>query len=175
MKPTIAMVRAAYFAAVATCALAPGLSHGEIFSADLTLAPTTGPRGEYLSASYDFGVSFREVHAVTLTIDLPSGYQGTAMTTGNSSLFRSLSIQLHDPADQPPVEYFSQYLGTSALDIPSGSNDILLTRLLADAGGSTTLADWPAFLFSGSGSYYHKILVLGGDGSSVVWLTSLFV
>ena len=36
MKSTIAMVRAAYFAAATTCALAPGLSHGEIASQEGT-------------------------------------------------------------------------------------------------------------------------------------------
>lgn len=178
MKPMTAIFRPAFFAALATHALAPGFAHGATFSADLTLARAVGPRGEYLTASYDFGVAFREIHSVTLALDMPDGYQGTAMTTGNSSLFRSLSMQIHDLADQPPVEYFSQYLGTSALDVPSGSIDFMMGRLLVNAGGSTTLADWPAFLLSGSGnvsfidvatSYYHALPDGIGSTGTTTW------
>ena len=178
MNPVYRLACHLVFTVIVTLAAVAASTNGATFSTDLTLAPAASPRGEYLTASYNFGVAFRDVHSVTLALNMPDGYQGTAMTTGNSSLFRSLSMQIHDPADQPPVEYFSQYLGTSALDVPSGSMDFIMGRLLVNAGGSTTLADWPGFLLSGSGyvsfidvttSYYHALPDGVGSTGTTTW------
>ena len=77
-------------------------SAARAFAATFTvpLSPTVvaAPDGDYLSAPFDFGTVFSHVESVTLDFTMPGGFEGNAMTTGNSSYFRNLAFVLHEAA-----------------------------------------------------------------------------
>lgn len=68
------------------------------FTVPLSLSVETGPYGDYLSSSFDFGTSFAQIDSITLDFAMPSGYEGSFASTGNSSFSRSLALVLHDPS-----------------------------------------------------------------------------
>jgi hypothetical protein len=141
------------YVAVATFGARWRAACGGTFSAELAFAPTPGEFGEYLTAPYDLGVAFAHVESVRLQLNLPRGFEGTAWTTGNSTFFRHLSMQIHDPAEPPPVEYLLQFLGHSAFAIPpSVPAEFEIGRFEINFGGVTTYTDWPAFLLTGRGN-----------------------
>ena len=173
-------IRKALLAAMAMFAAPFSPAYGEIFSTELTFAPTAGTYGQYLTATYDFGVTFDHVQSVWLELDMPAGYEGTFTTTGNSSYSRYLSMQLHDPTDPPPVDYLLEYLGTVAIDVPPGSPaEFSFGRFQINFPEGIGYADWPSFLLGGSGkvalidvnsSYYHPLPDGEGSTSTTTWL-----
>jgi hypothetical protein len=179
MKPMIANFRRAFFIALATYALSPTVAKSATFSADLTLAPTSGHWGEHLTASYDFGLSFRAVHSVWIELDMPAGYQGTMMSTGNSMLHRRLAMEIHAPSDPPPVESLFEYVGNSTILIPPGPPvKFGFGRWQTSFRDLATYVDYPAFLLSGSGSvsiadvsttYYHPLPDGEGSTATTIW------
>jgi hypothetical protein len=181
MRPTLAAIRPFLSAVFASFLVMPAISHSATYSTELDFAVTVGPWGEYLTASYDFGIPFREVQWMTLELDMPEGYQGTAVSTGNSSLFRHLLMQIHASSNPPPIDDFSQVLGSSASHISAGSPaEFSIYRLVMSADGASTYLDWPAFLLSGSGnvslmeavtsSFHPWPLGEGGWSSTTSWL-----
>jgi hypothetical protein len=166
-------------ALAAISALSRG-ANAETFSADLTFSALPGLFGDYLTAPFDFGVSFADVQSVRIELNIPGGYVGTAMSTGNSSYFRSLFLQVHDQADAPPVEFLSQYLGTSAMDVaPGNTAEFEFRRMSISFGEQVAYADWPTFLMTGAGSVSlidliitsHNLLPDGANATSTVsWL-----
>jgi hypothetical protein len=166
-------------ALAAISALSRG-AKAETFSADLTLAHSSGLFGEYLTAPFDFGVRFADIQSARLELDIPGGYMGTAISTGISSYFRSLFIHVHDQADPPPSEFPSHYLGTSAMDVPpSNTAEFEFRRMSITFGEQTAYADWPTFLLTGAGavslidvniSSYHPLPDGENATSTVSWL-----
>ncbi len=57
----------------------------ETFTVPLNPVEQTAANGNYLSAPFDFGTAFSRIDSITLEFIMPGGYEGTAMTTGNSS------------------------------------------------------------------------------------------
>jgi hypothetical protein len=173
-------IRRGLLAAAAVLALPAGVTRGETFVADLTLTAKAGLHGEYLTASYDFGRPFADIQSVRLLLDVPGGYQGTALTTGNTHYFRSLLINLHDPADPPPTDNLHEYLGTNAFDIaPTHAAEFEFRRLQITFNEQTHFAAWPSFLLTGAGDVslidYSVIShnpLLGGESvpAYVSWL-----
>jgi hypothetical protein len=146
-------IRQRLLAAAAVLAGPGAMTRGETFVADLALAAESGMFGEYLTASYDFGGAFADVQSVRVELDIPGGYMGTAMTTGNSSYYRSLFIQMHDLAVPPPAPFLVQYLGTSAIDIPpSDAAEFDFRRVSITFEGQVHYAAWPPFLLTGAGA-----------------------
>jgi hypothetical protein len=180
LKPLNQPIRVAILATFAILTSSRNEAMGATYSTELSLTSGSSSWGEYLTARYDFGVAFKEVHSVRLELDMPEGFQGTMMSTGNGGLFRRLALEIHDPADPPPVEALSMFLGNSSINIPPGPPaEFSIARFLVSVGDLYVHADWPPFLLSGSGnvslvdastSYFHPLPDGDGSWSTTTWL-----
>jgi hypothetical protein len=149
--------------------------HAETFTVTLTPTEQAGDLGMYLSAPFDFGTAFSEIQSVTLEFMMPGGYQGTAVTTGNSSVFRSLNLLLYDAAIPMPDYWYNSAasLGGSAFNVRAGTPAEIRFVYSDDAP-----PDWPDFLFTGIGQVgwadtfhaSHHLIGSGMESSSISWL-----
>jgi hypothetical protein len=132
------------------------------FTAELALQPGTNQFGQYVGASYDFGVGLRNIQSVRLVLDVPEGYEGTAVTTGNSSLFQSLLLNVQDSAVAIPAADVSHFLGRADWSVPAGAAvEVEFSRPLVFLNELEAVdGPWPAFLATGAGT---------------VWFTDLFI
>ena len=124
-------------------------------SFSITLHPTEqiGANGPYLSAPFDLGTAFSEIESVTLGFIMPTGYEGSAATTGNSSFTRFLKLLLR-PTDTPIPEIWQNSptsLGQSTFDMPAGAAEEFRFLYSVSFPGDDSPLDWPDFLFTGSG------------------------
>lgn len=153
----------------------------ETYSVSLNPTAASDARGLYLSASFDFGTAFSHINSVTLRFEMPSGYEGTAFTTGNSSTYRDLALVVHD--DTSPIVDPRQLESTTAL--AAGSFRVLPqtpvefgfgNNYVVFPGETPPEANWPSFLLSGhgkvsfvdvtDGSYYPLPDGIGGSSST---------
>jgi hypothetical protein len=137
-------VLAAISAGPSTCVFAA------TFTVPLSPIAATAPVGEYLSADFDFGTAFSKIDTLMLEFTLPNGYEGNAVTTGNSSYYRNLAFVLHDTAvpvigDQNSITRTA--FSVRALDpVQIGFGGPLLSF-----NGVTSQSSWPEFVFLGHG------------------------
>lgn len=126
----------------------------ETFTVPLTPAVSMGTHGDYLSASFDFGTSFSRIDSVTLEFVMPAGYEGTAVTTRNSTYTRYLSTLIHDATsliDDLSFDPF-QSLSNLSFHVTAGvPNELQYDRFIVFPGGDPADHMWPEFLFGGSG------------------------
>ena len=124
----------------------------ETFTVPLNPVEQTAANGNYLSAPFDFGTAFSRIDSITLEFIMPGGYEGTAMTTGNSSFFSELKFVLHD-SDQPPDVPInsSASLVSSAFRISTGATSEFPFFLNVFVVGEEFDPIWPDFLYSGAG------------------------
>jgi hypothetical protein len=164
-------------------AIAPSVAPAKSLTFELAPVLQVGAHGEYLAASFDFGTKFSRIESLTLSFVMPGGYEGTAMTTGNSSYLRTLATIVHDPAitvDEPfgldPATGFT----SSTFHVPAGRpHELAYGRLLAFPSGRPARQTWPDFLLAGSGivsfiddnrSYSHPLPAGIALGSTISWL-----
>lgn len=126
----------------------------ETFTISLDLQVEANASGEYLSASYDFGTRFSEVESVQLEFVMPEGYEGSAVSTGNSTYTRNLAISIDDgrTALDSVVYDLSFALRASPFAIPAGeTNTIHLRPHWSIFGEPGVVPDYPSFLLDGKG------------------------
>jgi hypothetical protein len=152
-------------------------------SFSITLHPTEqiGANGPYLSAPFDLGTAFSEIESVTLGFIMPTGYEGSAATTGNSSFTRFLKLLLR-PTDTPIPEIWQNSptsLGAGAFDIRAGALEEMRFGYSVSFPGDDSPLDWPDFLFTGTGevgwadefySSHHDLHGGVPSASSTSWL-----
>ena len=141
------------FLAVWAASSAPVLA--ATFTVPLFPTIATAPAGNYLSTAFDFGTAFSQVESLTLEFALPGGYEGHAITTGNSSYFRSLSFILHD-ATVPITNAWSidseDGITRSVFHVPvTGSVSVDFSGFSYSFGGISVEPSWPEFILQGQG------------------------
>jgi hypothetical protein len=154
--------------------------HADTFTVTLTPTEQTGDLGMFLSAPFDFGTAFADIQSVLLEFISPAGYQGTAVTTGNSSVFSSLNMLLYGAATPVPDWWYNSpsSLGASAFTVRAGEPKQILFLHSASLAGDTTPLDWPEFLFTGRGQVgwtneihaSRHLIGSGMESSSISWL-----
>jgi hypothetical protein len=154
--------------------------NAETFTITLTPSEQTSEFGMYLAAPFDFGTAFSEIQSVSLEFVLPSGYQGTAVTTGNSSAFSSLEMLLYDAAIPVPDYWYNSTssLGASAFNVRAATPAEFRFAYSVSLGGDDSPPDWPDFLFTGIGQVgwadtihaSRHLIGSGMESSSTSWL-----
>lgn len=158
---------------------------GATYSMPLTLETEVGAHGEYRVAAFDFGVEFAQIESINLEFVMPEGYEGTALTTGNSSYWSQLSIGITDVN--------SSSIGFGELHNPPLALAITLFNLPADQtsefafppyqvfswdGEPLIPPTWPEFAFDGLGqvifidvnrSSFHPLPTGDAISSSTTW------
>jgi hypothetical protein len=130
--------------------------HAATYTATITPTVQTGPQGNYLVGSFDFGVEFRSIQAVVLEFTMPDGFEGTSLSSAYSSTNSSLQMGVHDIGTMP-AEYFKPEEGlenSTILVPPNTESQLLLLNniiyLLAE-GWQIPPPVWPTFLYGGEG------------------------
>ena len=160
-------------------------AYAATFTVPITLEEATAPDGSYLSAPFDFGISFSQVESLTLEFVMPSGYEGTVLSTGNSSYIRSLGIVSHDASAQielllPLGATYS--LSQSVFRIPAEATTSIgfLSPPLYIGERIEVASTWPSFVLQGSGrialidissSYSHPLPTKIVVSSTITWST----
>jgi hypothetical protein len=125
----------------------------ETFTISLVPSAEAGLHGSYLSAPFDFGTAFSEIESLTLRFAMPGGYEGSAVSTGNSFYWRSLNVVLH-PADTPAPEYWQNSpssLGALTLDVRPNAETEFRFLYSVSFGNDPAPPSWPEFLYTGIG------------------------
>jgi hypothetical protein len=159
----------------------PYCAKGEVFRVPLNPSEQTAPLGSYISAPFDFGTGFLQIDSVTLEFMMPGGYEGYAVTTGNSSSSRWLHLVLHDTETVVPNIWANS--GTTLASWGSDIEDNELAQFafkgFLSFGQGDTEPVWPDFILGGTGrvswvdefhSSYHPLPDGVGGSSSTSWL-----
>jgi len=156
------MFRGSNFALLAVMALiAGGEAAAATFTAELQLVAETNQFGQYVTASYDFGIGLTNIQEVRLELDVPGGYEATAMSTGNSSWSQWLLMTLQGSTAPIPSAEVSNSLGRGQMDLEAGSAvDVRFSPPMLYNGFELVHGPWPNFL---------------GTGSRTVWFTDLSI
>jgi hypothetical protein len=166
--------------------MAPPSAIGETIAIPLSFATATGSAGDYLSSPFDFGSSFSRIESLRLELLMPSGYEGTAVSTGNSSYDRHLIAVIQETATPLTVESIN---GQSEDQIRSSAFSILpaIPYSMNFSGTSFSFVDgvliiheaWPEFVLRGTGqvalidefdSSYHPLPAGVSLSSTTSWL-----
>jgi hypothetical protein len=132
------------------------------FTAELALQPGTNQFGQYVAASYDFGVGLRNIQSVRLELDVPEGYEGTIASTGNHSVYQAMFMTIQDSAVAIPAADVSHFLGRGDSSVPAGSAvEVGFSRPLVFLNELEAVdGPWPAFLATGAGTVWFTDLVI---------------
>lgn len=76
--------------------------------------------GAEVVAAFDFGVKFSEIESVTFSFVMPEGYEGTAVSTGNSSYTQYLLLELRDEAGLPDSGCVGICMVNALWSVPAG-------------------------------------------------------
>ena len=155
------------------------------YSLPLEFEVRSAPSGTYLAAPFDFEQKFERIESVRLELVLPGGYQGTAMTTGNSFYLRDLNFLIHDPAT--PIDSYlnadpAMTLHSSLFNIPDGAAEVQFRGrtfpLNFDSEPWLMEPSYPDYLLAGRGeldivdrsSTTSGLLSPGGGTTTTSWM-----
>ncbi len=145
-----------FFSVFALIACRDSLAIAEASTVPLTPVARSGAYGNYLSSPFDFGTAFSRIDSVKLEFTMTGGYEGTAVSTGNSSYFRYFATVIHDEAAAidnvwPPDT--AKVLTNSSFHISAGiATELTLGNFVQFPSAEPVASDWPDFLLTGHGS-----------------------
>ncbi len=141
-----------------------GLIAGLVLSPDLAVAAqftttvanfTPSDAGDRLVADYDFGVAFSHVESLEFEFEMPAGFEGSFVTTGNSSWSRTMHVVLHDETDAIDLTEIGLGMPITSLSstvvhvVPGTPAGLRFASLFGMAG--TPAFDFDEFVLSGHG------------------------
>ncbi|MEZ6070080.1 MAG: PEP-CTERM sorting domain-containing protein [Pirellulales bacterium] len=161
------------------------------YTAPITGLDQANPNGDYLTGEFDFVKSFAKIEQVMIEFVMPEGYEGTFVTTGNSSWSRMLFFLLQDGAE--PIDFEA----TPPFSLPFSTATRLSSSQFRVSPQTATNAQfnlgtlcfpdaecpepiWPDFLVAGQGrvafvdvnqSSYHPLPTGAVMGSSTSYLS----
>ncbi len=151
----------ALFVLAAGMGTAGGPVAAATFTAELALQPESNQFGQYVAASYDFGVGLRNIQSVRLELDVPDGYEGTIASTGNHSVYQAMLMNIQDSTLPVPADV-DHSLGRGDSSVPAGSPvEVEFSRPLVFLNELEAVAGpWPEFLATGAGTVWFTDLVI---------------
>jgi hypothetical protein len=154
------MSRVSNLAFVAVVVLvAVGEAAAARFTAELEIVAATNQFGQYVTASYDFGIGLTNIQELRLELDVPGGYEGTARSTGNSSWSQWLLVNVQGSTIPIPSADVSNSLGRGQMNLEPGSAvDVRFSPPMLYNGFELVHGPWPDFLAAGSGKVWFTDL-----------------
>ena len=144
---------------VLTALIAGGETSAATFTAELELVPATNRFGQYVTASYDFGVRLTNVQEVRLELDVPDVYEGTIASTGNNSWYQALLMNVQDSAVPLPAADVRDFLGRAQVSVSAGpAVEITFPPAKIYDGFQLIDGPWPEFLVTGAGRVWFTDL-----------------